>query len=236
MSHTEPAVGFLGDSITLGWGLDGDDRNLRFSTLVCRELCAREVNLGITGTLIARAGLSRDNRSSFVDRVGGLEGCDYAVIFGGTNDYFWSDAPIYPPADVSGEHFDGDKYFANDEYFATAADTVVREAARLVGGIDRLLVLTPYRHHGTGNYKGGKHFRDSSAHPTDTENFNGFTISDYSEALREVCRRHRAACLDLDSLPFDWLTLTSDGCHPNPAGHRRLARLVTERLGEIIKD
>ena len=46
-------LAFLGDSITLGYGLS--DRSARFSTLVSRALNAEEVNLGITGTLVARA-------------------------------------------------------------------------------------------------------------------------------------------------------------------------------------
>lgn len=87
-------IGFLGDSITFGYGLANRERD-RYAALVCRELGCEQVNLGVTGTLVARAGLSRDNGVSFLDRLPLLEGCDRAVVFGGTNDYFWSDAPLY---------------------------------------------------------------------------------------------------------------------------------------------
>ena len=86
-------TGFLGDSITYGYGLDNRERD-RYATLVCDALGCEQVNLGITGTLVARAGLSRSDGTSFLDRLPKLEGCDRAVVFGGTNDYFWSDGPL----------------------------------------------------------------------------------------------------------------------------------------------
>ena len=49
-------VVFLGDSITLGYGLE--NQSDRFATVFCRMIGAEEINYGITGTLMARAGLS----------------------------------------------------------------------------------------------------------------------------------------------------------------------------------
>ena len=85
-------IAFLGDSITLGYGLDR--REDRYTTLICRQMDVEEANFGITGTLMARAGMNREDGNSFLDRLHLLKDADVAVIFGGTNDYFWSDRPI----------------------------------------------------------------------------------------------------------------------------------------------
>ena len=95
---------FLGDSITLGYALENREQD-RFPAVFSRMTGHTEINLGITGTLVARAGLSASDGTAYVDRYPQMEGADYAVVFGGTNDYFWSDTPI------SGG--DGDAYFVN---------------------------------------------------------------------------------------------------------------------------
>ena len=212
-------LAFLGDSITLGYGLS--DRSARFSTLVSRALNAEEVNLGITGTLVARAGLSAMDGTAFVDRVGQIAGADCAVIFGGTNDYFWSDAPIKNPG--------GDPDL---RYFADAAAFLADTAASLVS---RVLFVTPYEHHGIGNFAGGDHFRHSSEHDTTAVNFVGHTLRQYAEILRETAEARGLETLTLHEETFDWRTLTSDGCHPNEDGHRWLAEKVETALREKNK-
>lgn len=207
-------LAFLGDSITLGYGLS--DRSARLSTLVSRALDAEEVNLGITGTLVARAGLSASDGSAFVDRVGQLAGADCAVIFGGTNDYFWSDAPIVNPGGSP-----------DLRYFADAAAFLADTAAALV---PRVLFVTPYEHHGIGNFAGGEHFRHSSEHDTTAVNFVGHTLRQYAEVLRETAEARGLEVLALHGECFDWRTLTSDGCHPNEDGHRWLAERILGRL------
>ena len=209
-------IAFLGDSITLGYGLT--DRSARFSTLVSRVLEAEEVNLGITGTLVARAGLSASDGTAFVDRVEQIAGADCAVIFGGTNDYFWSDTPIANP----GASFDL-------RYFADAAAFLADTAVSLV---PRVLIVTPYEHHGIGNFAGGEHFRHSSEHDTTAVNFVGHTIRQYAEILRETAEARGLEILTLHEECFDWRTLTSDGCHPNEDGHRWLAEKVEAALRE----
>jgi len=207
-------LAFLGDSITLGYGLS--DRSARFSTLVSRALDAEEVNLGITGTLVARAGLSSSDGTAFVDRVGQIAGADCAVIFGGTNDYFWSDSPIVNPGGSP-----------DLRYFADAAAFLADTAASLV---PRVLFVTPYEHHGIGNFAGGEHFRHSSEHDTTAVNYVGHTIRQYAEVLRETAEARGLETLTLHEECFDWRALTSDGCHPNEDGHRWLAERILGRL------
>ena len=92
-------IAFLGDSITLGYALEHREED-RFSAVLCRNLGHEESNFGITGTLMARAGLSASDGTSFVDRCAQMTDAEYAIVFGGTNDYFWSDTPI-PAAAVT---------------------------------------------------------------------------------------------------------------------------------------
>lgn len=73
-------IAFLGDSITLGYALENKEQD-RFSGLVCRELGAEEMNLGITGTLIAKSGMSASDGTSFLDRLYRTAGCDFAPSF-----------------------------------------------------------------------------------------------------------------------------------------------------------
>ena len=61
----------------------------------------QEMNYGITGTLIAKTGMSLSNGTSFVERYSAMEDGDIVVVFGGRNDYFWSDVQFYyRPFDV----------------------------------------------------------------------------------------------------------------------------------------
>lgn len=225
-------IAFLGDSITLGYALENKEQD-RFSGLVCRELGAEEMNLGITGTLIAKSGMSASDGTSFLDRLYRTAGCDFAVVFGGTNDYFWGDTPIEAPKGIDTESSEADKYFR----------TAVR---KLLCGLlamyppERILVITPYPHHGIGNYRGAPDFRASREHDTDAPNILSLCLEDYADALREEAGRAGVLLLDLHTMygnysaGFDWRRLTSDGCHPNAEGHKWLAGLVTEKIKEQL--
>ena len=214
-------IAFLGDSITLGYALE--DRSKRYSTLVCADLGAEEINHGITGTLVARAGLSREDGTAYVDRLDAVLDADVTVIFGGTNDYFWSDRPIMPP---EGE--------CAVEYFNCAIHDICRRI-KDARADKPTLIVTPYPHHGIGNFKGGEHFKDKSEHDTSEVNFNGQVISDYIDAINNVCAKYGIPVLDLHKVGgFDWRTMTVDGCHPNNEGHRWLADKVTEAIRKLI--
>ena len=108
---------FLGDSITLGYSLT--DYNDRFATRICEKFGALEINHGITGTLVAKAGMNRADGNSYIDRLSLLKEGDYIVIFGGTNDYFWSDRPIHP---LEGE--------CGKDYFACAVNEILQYCER----------------------------------------------------------------------------------------------------------
>ena len=210
-------IAFLGDSITLGYALENKEK--RYATLVAEKLGMREENYGITGTLVAKAGLNDSDGKDFVSRAHLIDEADVAVVFGGTNDYFWSDKPIY------GE---------GDKYFAYALETIIARIKDKRNGKVTLFV-TPYRHNGIGNYLGGEGFRVSSRHDTDAVNYNGHTIEDYVKAITDVCEKHGIPCLDLyNEFDFDWHIHTSDGCHPNEDGHRVIAERIAAELKVLL--
>lgn len=204
-------IAFLGDSITLGYALN--DRADRFSTVLCGSLGVTEHNYGITGTLVARAGLSRHNGTSYIDRIGELRDADCAVIFGGTNDYFWSDTPI-----------DGE----TPAHFRYAVRELIDACRSFMPISRRVLFVTPYSHHGIGNFAGGDTWNTSSEHDTTAVNWVGHTLGDYADVIVTECAKADAHCLNLHELSFDWRSLTVDGCHPNADGHRWLCGRILE--------
>ena len=210
-------IAFLGDSITYGYGLDNKEN--KYSTLVCHALEMEEENYGITGTLVAKAGLNQTDEKDFLSRAHLIEEADIAVVFGGTNDYFWSDKPIF------GE---------DDSYFAHAVQTLldgVKETRR--GKLT--LFVTPYPHNGVGNYRGGAGWREASRHDTDARNYNGHTLAEYVDVIDSLCRENGIPCLNLfREFGFRWQEHTTDGCHPNEKGHALLADAVTKKLKSLI--
>lgn len=214
-------VAFLGDSITFGYGLG--DPEACYTKVLCRENGWVEENYGICGTLMAKAGMNTDDTRSYVDRLPLIFGADYAVVFGGTNDYFWSDHPIEPK-----EGEGGVAYFRDA---VTNICTRINEARRP----GTTLIVTPYPHNGVGNFLGGATHNDSSRHDTDQVNYNGHILADYVRVLKQVSAKHRIACLDLhEDFGFEWHIHTSDGCHPNEGGHRLLASVIGRSLRELM--
>ncbi|MBQ7153714.1 MAG: SGNH/GDSL hydrolase family protein [Clostridia bacterium] len=218
-------VVFLGDSITMGYGLDHVED--RFSTVFCKATGAEEFNYGITGTLMARAGLSKTDGTAFIDRFAAMEEADLVVMFGATNDYFWSDTPIVP------ENSEDDRYFLN----------AVRH---LCQGLKEkypkspIVFITPYQMRGIGNYLGGKDALASNRHNTDQCNFVGSTLADYVQVLRQICAEYHFFVLDLfrdlgadiAHSDTDEAHFTLDGCHPNTAGHKRIADMLASLCKE----
>ena len=211
-------IAFLGDSITCGYALP--DVTKRYTTVLCKHLGLEEENYGITGTLVAKAGLNRVDGKDFVSRMPLIESVEIAVIFGGTNDYFWSDSPIY------GEE--------SDVYFAHAVETICEYIRRVRAG-KLTLVVTPYPHNGVGNFLGGETWRTSSRHDTDAVNFCGHTLLEYAAVMEETCLKYGIPCLNLHkNFNFDYRRHTLDGCHPNEEGHRLLAEAIENKLMTLM--
>lgn len=209
-------IAFLGDSITFGYGLYHKEN--RYSTLVSQAFGLEELNYGITGTLVAKAGLNQTDGKDFLSRAYLIDDADIAIIFGGTNDYFWSDRPIYG---------NGEQYF--EFAIRKLSDRVKEKRNRKI-----TLFVTPYPHNGVGNFFGGSDWKASSHHDTDEKNYNGHTLKDYVDVIASVCEEKAIPCLKLfDDFGFSWREHTSDGCHPNEVGHTLIAKAITEKLKEL---
>ena len=210
-------IGFLGDSITLGYGLDNKER--RYATLVAKALEMEELNFGITGALVAKAGLNRTDGNDFLSRAHLIDEADIAVIFGGTNDYFWSDAAIYG---------------SGDQYFESAVRTLAETVREKRSG-KLTLFVTPYPHNGVGNFYGGSYWKDSNRHDTTEKNYNGHTLKEYADVTVKICKENDIPCLNLyEDFGFCWQKHTSDGCHPNEEGHIVLAKAIAEKLKALM--
>ena len=212
-------ISFLGDSITCGYDLE--DKDARFATLICKQMGAEEANFGITGTLMARAGMNRNDGKSFLDRLDLVLDGDITVIFGGTNDYFWGDTPI------------GDKSYGEDGFYR-AVDEICKKISNS-RCVNKTLIITPYPHNGIGNFFGGKDYNDASRHDTDELNFNGHRLIDYVKVIEEIATEYGIPVMNLhDVSGFDWKVHTTDGCHPNIGGHRWLAEKIGEAINKLL--
>jgi len=212
---------FLGDSITMGYGLS--DFADRFSTVFCKQIGWNEDNYGITGTLMARAGTSSSDGSSYIDRYAAMGYGDLIVVFGATNDYFWADKAI------SCEDSEDDYYFENAVHHLCIG---LKE--KYPG--KPIIFLMPYQMRGIGNYFGGADGRAHNGHNTDQKNYVGCTLADYVNMQKSICLSYGMYVLDLyrdfgadvAHIDEDEIRYTIDGCHPNAAGHRRIAALLRD--------
>lgn len=210
-------IAFLGDSITVGYGLANKEN--RYSTIVSQALKSEELNFGTTGTLVAKAGLNQSDGKDFLSRVNLINDADVAVVFGGTNDYFWSDKPIFG---------------VGNQYFECAVNELIEHIKEKRKGKITLFV-TPYPHNGIGNYIGGKCWNNSNRHDTSKKNYNGHTLREYADVIIELCNKNNIPCLNLfEDFKFRWQEHTSDGCHPNEEGHSLIANAVYEKLKSIM--
>ena len=213
-------ISFLGDSITFGYDLENKED--RFASLICKRLGAEEANFGITGTLMAKAGINRTDGNSFYDRLDLVMDGDITVIFGGTNDYFWSDTKI------------GDLTCKADCFYSAVNEMFKKISEKR--NVKKTLIVTPYPHNGIGNFYGGKDSNDSSTHDTDAVNYNGHQLIDYVNTLEELAGKYGIPVLNLHEIPgFDWKKHTTDGCHPNKEGHIWLANQIENKIRMIME-
>ena len=157
--------------------------------------------------------MNRNDKKSFLDRIDLVLDGDITVIFGGTNDYFWSDTPI---GDIN----------SGDDYFYCAVDKICKKVSDC-RDVRKTLIVTPYPHNGIGNFYGGKDCNDSAKHDTCEVNYNGHRLIDYVNVLEEIATSYGIPVLNLHKVEgFCWEEYTIDGCHPNEDGHIWLADII----------
>lgn len=79
-------IGFIGDSFTKGATLAKPNTE-RFSYLVCQQLGAKEVNVGVSGTgFVAQSNFPKSFSKQAEDLKSQSPDCDVIIVFGGIND------------------------------------------------------------------------------------------------------------------------------------------------------
>lgn len=214
MELKEKNIAFLGDSITEGWRATTPEQS--YVEVLKRKLALAEVrNHGISGTRIARQRTPSENPRydlDFCSRVQDLEpDSDVVIVFGGTNDYGHGDAPLGADSDRTQDTFWG----ACHTLYASLLERFPK---------DRIVVLTPLHR-----------AEDSTPKPG-----SGAVLADYVAIIRSTARQYGLPILDLFEtsairahIPEIAQVLTTDGLHPNDAGHELLAEEIAAFLRKL---
>lgn len=214
MELTGKKINFLGDSITAGCCAAAPEGGfVEILKRTCGLTAAR--NYGIGGTRLARqrnpsevAEYDRD----FCSRVWEMDpDADVVVVFGGTNDHGHGDAPLGAEADRTPDTFWG-------------ACHCLWSSLRQAFPAARIIVLTPLHRIGESDPKPG----------------SGAVLPDYVNILRSTAGEYGFPVLDLFEtsalrahIPQIAEELTTDGLHPNDAGHRLLAEEIAAFLQKL---
>lgn len=214
MELTGKKINFLGDSITEGCCATSPSRGY---VAVMQEQCGLSAarNYGIGGTRIAR------QRTPSAEAKFDLDFCmrssqmdpdaDIILVFGGTNDHGHGDAPFGDEADRTPDTFTGACHYLWNSLLANFPNS-------------RTVVLTPL------------HRVDEDVPKTGS----GRILSDYVRVIRTTAAQYGLPVLDLfeesairPDIPEIAAALTTDGLHPNDAGHRILAREIQRYLENL---
>lgn len=204
-------INFLGDSITFGSGV-ADPENI-FWNVIARENGAVCRGYGIGGTRIARKRVPSAEPvfdQDFVSRVETMDpDADAVVVLGGTNDFGHGDAPIGRMEDRSPYTFYGAMHLLCQALLTRYPNA-------------KLVIMTPLH----------RLSEDVTVNeiglPLST-NLEGFV-----EIEKEVARYYGIPVLDAFAMsgmqpkvPVIQQMFMPDGLHPNDAGHKKMAELLT---------
>lgn len=202
-------INFLGDSITQGCCATVPEKGFVEMMKTMYGL-AESRNYGIGGTRIARQLGTYDwtrSDGDFCSRYAEMDAdTDIILVFGGTNDHGHGDAPFGCDTDRTADTFSGACHvlFSGLQYTYPQATIVV---------------ATPLHRAEEGLPKEG----------------SGKLLRDYVDVIRSTAAQYHIPVLDLfetSAINLDTLdALTTDGLHPNDAGHRILA----EEIGAFLQ-
>ncbi|WP_282940735.1 SGNH/GDSL hydrolase family protein [Paenibacillus sp. RC67] len=194
------------------WGTLGDSITAAFGyqPIVQKAVGFRDVlNYGVSGRPMTAGGETDDGATVHVGkRIAPSLHC--VTIFAGVND-FRLNKPIGVPGSFDERTFLG-------AYASVVEHIICQNPAA------KLSVWTPLQ-------------RDKDGYDIHYVNEAGHRLIDYVEAVKLIGRTYTIPVLDLYSLSgFTKDTLpqyTSDGLHPNEAGHHRIASLVSDFLLQL---
>jgi lysophospholipase L1-like esterase len=201
-------IAFLGDSITEGCGI-AHVRDTYWNR-IGEYTGALVFGYGISGTRIASQRVYREpiDDLHFHTRVGEMTpDAEVIVVFGGTNDFGYGDAPLGTMTDRTDETFCGAYHLLIEKLIHRYPD-------------GRILILTPTHRLGE----------------EDTAR-NGHDLRDYVLAIRRIAEHYGLPVVDLfahcpiqPAVEIHRVKYMPDGLHPNEAGHELIAQLVLTAL------
>ena len=220
---------FLGDSITEGFATDKT-----YCSFLCEELGMTEINMGISSTVMCMGG-HRVSRLPDIDKM--PVDVDYAVVFWGVND--WDQA-------VKNGMYGGERaypetatYYAMGEkgtddlstLYGAFGEACRRLKAKYDGTKTRVLFLSPLHTSWNNSVAPGHHWE------FDKKNVHGFTQSDFSAMIADLCRDYGFDFFDLLTRSGIYYKSETDrntdryyvdGIHPNHDGHALIAHNLAE--------
>lgn len=205
---------FLGDSITEGHGSSAPDKV--YWSVLGKRTGMEVVGYGIGGTRIARQTHKSDNERFDLDfnlRAEQMDKqTDIICVFGGTNDYGHSDAPVGTPEDTDVYTFYGALNHLYTYLLSTYPDAFI-------------FVMTPTHRVGEGP-------KAASGYQPEKP-----SLGTYVKIIREVAEKYSLPVLDLyaesgidPSVLAQHDKYMPDGLHPNDAGYERLSYVVENFL------
>lgn len=240
-------VGFLGDSITYGYGLPENVRlSTRYSSVLCSMVGCTEVNLGVSGTTIASNTINNKNDQRFVTRVtqDNIGDLDFLFVFGGTNDFSYDSKPI-------GEHFSVNEITPPSNLIGNTQLGAIADTDTFAGGLHDLILsvrainpnlpmcfLTPLSRgrftRGVNYTHGGTTYRGARPNMADA-NKNGNYLYEYEDAIIDITRFYAIPSIRTcsffnnratDDGASDLFQGDGDNIHLTVSGNKRLAELL----------
>lgn len=203
-------INILGDSITEG--LFASSKEKGYVNQLAKLLNAEIRNYGKCGTRMTRRPMCySDNPCDdlyFVTRVKSMNhDADYMIVFGGTNDYGRTNAPLGKMGDKTVDTFYGAMYLL--------IEALLKHYEK-----EQIIFISPlYREDEDQEFDVGK------------PNYRG-SLSRIREAMKELCDEYQIDYLDIkDKIgKAEKNPLLEDGLHPNDKGHLLLAELIRDYI------
>ena len=206
---------FLGDSITQGVGASKPENC--YVSVFEKNTGAKCVNLGISGTRIARQHKLTENEPvfdrDFCSRIPDIdEDSNIVVIVGGTNDFGHGNAPM----GAFGDH--------TPQTFYGALSILMRGLIERYPEIP-IIFMTPL------------HRRNE----LERSALTGHAFRDYVQAIRIMAEYYSLPVVDLyagvgiqPNIPSQQALYCPDGLHPNAAGHEKIATMLASFLLHVV--
>ena len=208
-------INFLGDSITEGYSATSKDKN--YVSLFGKLLDAEVRNYGkCCARLTIRPVMYDDGTQpniSLSNLVSGMNhDVDFVVVFGGTNDYGRTNAPL-------GEMGDKTRFTVYG-----AIDYLIIELLQHYKK-EQILFVSPLYREDENN-----EFGDWIL------NYRGPLLK-IRNAIKETCDLYKIKYIDIKDEfgKAEGSNLLEDGLHPNDAGHELIAKLLSEKIKPLLK-